>query len=233
MSIPPESIIIALDYPSISDAMKLLQQLEGYPVWVKVGMELFYGDGPGIVYAAKERGFRIFLDLKLHDIPNTVEKTMKVLCKLPIDMVNVHAAGGSEMMKRASEAVKSSLSSPSLLAVTQLTSTTTEQMNVEQRIPGNIQESILTYSRLAKESGCDGVVCSPHEVPIVKGSLGKSFLTVTPGIRPSSEDYWDQKRVTTPLEAIKLGTNYMVIGRPITGAMAPRTALEDLLKGSL
>lgn len=229
--IPPEKVIVALDYSSSLDAKKIIGELKGFPVWMKVGMELYFSEGKDFIKLLKDEGFNIFLDLKLHDIPNTVEKAIQSLCKLPISMINVHAAGGSEMMKRASEAVKSSPRPPLLLAVTQLTSTTSEQMNREQGIPTSIRDSVLSYAQLAKSSGCDGVVCSPIEVPFVKMVNGTNFLTITPGIRPLSSEHQDQKRVTTPEEALKLGTDYMVIGRPITAALSPREALENLLKG--
>jgi orotidine-5'-phosphate decarboxylase len=231
--IPPEKIILALDYSSASGATAILKELDGYPVWIKVGMELFYAEGPTFINIVKDHGLKVFLDLKLHDIPNTVEKALTALCKLHIDMVNIHAAGGSEMMKRASGTVKNSHRSPLLLAVTQLTSTTNEQMNLEQGIPGSVEKSVLSYASLARHSGCDGIVCSPHEVPYVKEDNGKEFLTVTPGIRPPSQNHQDQMRVTTPLDALNLGTDFMVIGRPITESKSPREALEALLKGSL
>ncbi len=230
--IPAEKIIIALDFDEEAKALALLQTLKGHSVWVKIGMELFYSAGPKVIHEAKNIGFKVFLDLKLHDIPNTVEHALKSLCKLPLDMINVHAAGGSEMMKRASGAVKTDAKSPLLIAVTQLTSTTVEQMNCEQRIPGDIVESVSHFAKLAKESGCDGVVSSPHEVQAIKLICGSRFLTVTPGIRPSDSDKQDQKRVTTPKEALLLGTDYMVIGRPITKAKDPRQALEAILKGN-
>lgn len=230
--IPGEKIIVALDFDEEAKALALLQSLKGHPVWVKIGMELFYSAGPKIIHEAKNLGFKVFLDLKLHDIPNTVEHSLKSLVKLPIDMINVHAAGGSEMMKRAAQAVKSAPHAPLLIAVTQLTSTTSSQMNTEQRIPGDIVESVSHFAQLAKVSGCDGVVSSPHEVQAIKLICGSRFLTVTPGIRPSESDKQDQKRVTTPKEALLLGTDYMVIGRPITQAPDPRAALEAILKGS-
>jgi len=194
-------------------------------------MELFYSMGPKVIHEAKDRGYKVFLDLKLHDIPNTVGQSIKALTQLPVDMINVHAAGGSEMMKRAAESVHASKYSPLLIAVTQLTSTTTEQMNREQRIPGDVVESVSHYAKLAKDSGCHGVVSSPHEVQAIKLICGSRFLTVTPGIRPEGSDVGDQKRITTPAQALQLGTDFMVIGRPITQASDPRAALESILKG--
>lgn len=229
--IPPEKVIVALDSRDESKVSGLLKALQGEKVWIKIGMELFYSHGPKFVFEAKEKGFKVFLDLKLHDIPNTVAGGLQSLCTLPIDMVNVHAAGGSEMMKRAAEAVKNSSRSPLLIAVTQLTSTTVTQMNDEQGIPGNVQESVLRYAKLAKASGCDGVVSSPLEVKAIKEVCGNSFITVTPGIRPADSNSNDQKRFTTPAEALLAGTDYMVIGRPITEASDPKNALADILKG--
>lgn len=230
--IPSDRLIVALDFSEREKLRNFYRNIQGLNIWVKIGMEAFYSCGPDIIHGAKDHGLKIFLDLKLHDIPNTVEKSIKALCKLPIDMVNVHAAGGSEMMRKAAEAVKTSPHSPLLIAVTQLTSTSTEQMNQEQRIPGEILNSVLHYARLAKESGCDGVVSSPLEVQEIKRLCGKSFLTVTPGIRPLSSDHEDQKRVTTPEEALRLGTDFLVIGRPITGAHNPQQAILHLLQGN-
>ncbi|WP_408099186.1 orotidine-5'-phosphate decarboxylase [Peredibacter sp. HCB2-198] len=229
--IPANKIIVALDVSDERKLHDLMDSLKGHEVWTKIGMEVFYALGPKVIHEAKDRGFKVFLDLKLHDIPNTVGKGIASLCKLPIDMVNVHAAGGSEMMKRAAEAVKASAHSPLLIAVTQLTSTTTEQMNHEQKIMGDVKESVANFAKLAKASGCDGVVSSPLEVELIKELCGKNFLTVTPGIRPADSAANDQKRITTPMDALKLGTDYMVIGRPITEAKNPREALEAILKG--
>jgi orotidine-5'-phosphate decarboxylase len=229
--IDPGKVIVALDFPEKEKTVAFLKTIQGEKVWVKVGMELFYSSGPEIVHAAKEMGFKIFLDLKLHDIPNTVGSALKSLMKLPIDMVNVHAAGGSQMMKRAAEAVKASQNSPLLIAVTQLTSTTQEEMNQEQRIPGDIVESVVHFAKLAKDSGLDGVVSSPLEVQAIKLVCGSRFLTVTPGIRPKDSAAQDQKRITTPEDALKLGTDFMVIGRPITQGPDPKLALMNILKG--
>jgi orotidine-5'-phosphate decarboxylase len=230
--IPANKVIIALDFSSEDRFLALLKELRGHEVWVKVGMELFYSLGPLAVHAAKDSGFKVFLDLKLHDIPNTVGKSLRALTQLPIDMVNVHAAGGSEMMMRAAEAVKAQANAPLLIAVTQLTSTTNSQMNQEQRIPGDVLESVSHFAKLSKDSGCDGVVSSPHEVLAIKLICGSRFITVTPGIRPKESDTQDQKRITTPYEALQLGTDFMVIGRPVTEAPEPRKALELILKGN-
>jgi len=217
-------IIVALDTPEKSRLVWLFDALKGQPVWVKVGMELYYSLGPDVVTMAKDQGLKVFLDLKLHDIPNTVAHAMKALSKLPIDMVNVHASGGLEMMKRARDNTDALL-----IAVTQLTSTTEEQMNSEQRIPGKLAQSVVELSKLAKSAGLNGVVSSALEVELIKEACGKNFLTITPGIRPQGSDPGDQKRVTTPQEALKLGTDYMVIGRPITASGDPKAALEKIL----
>lgn len=229
--IPPEKIIVALDTQDKNKLSNLFTSLEGHPVWVKVGMELFYSFGPEVIHEAKDKGYKVFLDLKLHDIPNTVSQALKSLMNLPIDMVNIHAAGGSEMMRRASETVKSSARSPLLIAVTQLTSTTQEEMNRDQKIPGQLLESVVHYAGLAHKCGCDGVVSSPWEVSEIKKACGNNFYTITPGIRPIGSETQDQKRITTPLEALKLGSDFMVIGRPITAAPNPRASLETILKG--
>jgi orotidine-5'-phosphate decarboxylase len=229
--IPAEKIMVALDTQDKGQIIELFNSLKGHSVWVKVGMEAFYSLGPSVIQEAKELGFKVFLDLKLHDIPNTVGKSLRALMKLPVDMVNIHAAGGAEMMKRASEEVKSSSHSPLLIAVTQLTSTTQEQMNHEQRILGPIEESVIHFAKLAQKSGCDGVVSSPLEVTAIKNVCGPGFYTITPGIRPAGGKKQDQKRITTPQEALTLGTDFMVIGRPITEALNPMAALEQILRG--
>lgn len=230
--ISEDKIIVALDTSSEAQLLKLFEELREKKVWVKVGMELFYAQGPIVLELAKQNDFKIFLDLKLHDIPNTVGAALKALSRLPFDMINVHAAGGSEMMKRASEVIHSLPQRPLLIAVTQLTSTSQEAMNREQRISGDLLESVTHYAKLAQESGCDGVVCSPHEASAVKLICGSRFLTVTPGIRPKDASLNDQIRITTPLEAIQKGADYLVIGRPITQAQKPREALELILKGN-
>lgn len=230
--ISADKIIVALDTPDAAKLKQLFSELSGHKVWVKVGMELYYAMGPEVIFQAKELGFKVFLDLKLHDIPNTVGQSLKSLSRLPIDMVNVHAAGGKEMMTKAFEALSDIPKRPLLIAVTQLTSTTQEQMNSDQGIPGNVESSVLHYAKLAHECGLDGVVSSPLEVQAIKRMIGSSFLTITPGIRPQGVDVNDQKRVTTPIEALALGTDYMVIGRPITQSKSPREALNNILKGT-
>lgn len=229
--ISAEKIIVALDTQDLAKLKQLFLDLSGHKVWVKVGMELYYAMGPEVIFQAKELGFKVFLDLKLHDIPNTVGQSLKSLSKLPIDMVNVHAAGGKEMMTRAFEALSEIPKKPLLIAVTQLTSTTQEQMNNEQGIPGKLESSVLHYAKLAHECRLDGVVSSPLEVQAIKKLLGPEFLTITPGIRPGGEELNDQKRVTTPAEALAFGTDYMVIGRPITQNESPQEALKNILKG--
>ncbi len=229
--IPAEKIIVALDTQDEAKLDALFLALGGEKIWVKVGMELFYALGPQVIFKAKEKGFNVFLDLKLHDIPNTVSQALKSLSRLPIDMINVHAAGGKEMMMKSYEAMSGLSKRPLLIAVTQLTSTTQEQMNLDQRIYGKIEDSVLHYATIASEAKFDGVVSSPLEVALIKEKLGKNFLTVTPGIRPAGGDLNDQKRVTTPQEALSLGTDFMVIGRPITASSDPRAALKDILQG--
>jgi orotidine-5'-phosphate decarboxylase len=229
--IPSEKIIVALDTQDPSKLDYLLSCLKGEKIWVKIGMELFYSIGSDAIFKAKDFGLNVFLDLKLHDIPNTVAQAIKSLSKLPIDMINVHAAGGKEMMTRSYEALSEMQYRPLLIAVTQLTSTTQVQMNEEQNIQGSIENSVLTFAKLAKESHLDGVVCSALEVKLIKNLLGTHFLTVTPGIRPIGESLNDQKRVTTPEQALLLGSDYMVIGRPITESDHPKQTLQNILQG--
>lgn len=230
--IPPEKVIVALDTQDPEKLKKILDSIKGTKVWVKIGMELFYSLGPQAIHEAKDRDLKVFLDLKLHDIPTTVAHSLEALVKLPIDMINVHAAGGSEMLKMASDVVKSSAQNPLLIAVTQLTSTTQIQVNDEQHITGSLEESVVHYAQLARMFGCDGVVCAPQEVMAIKKMCSPEFITVTPGIRPLGTSMNDQKRVTTPMDALRLGTDYMVIGRPITQNPSPLVALVSILKGS-
>ena len=192
-------VIIALDFKDMETSLKFLDQFNE-SLYVKVGMELFYGSGLEIIKEIKKRGHKIFLDLKLHDIPNTVKKAMTNLAKLGVDLINLHAAGGSIMMKAAMEGLieGSNGNRPLLIAVTQLTSTSKEMMNNEQLIPGEVIDSVVNYAKVAKEAGLDGIVCSPLEVKLVKEVCGKEFLTVTPGIRLASNNKDDQVRITTP-----------------------------------
>ncbi len=207
-------VIIALDFENKEKTLNFLKEFNE-PLYVKVGMELFYSEGPEIIQSIKALGHKIFLDLKLHDIPNTVKSAMKCLAKLGVDMVNVHAAGGIKMMSEAVHAFDGLEHRPLVIAVTQLTSTSKEMMNNEQGIQGEIIDSVLRYASNALVAGLDGVVCSPLEVAMIKQKLGKDFLTVTPGIRLASTDD-DQVRVTTPADARRIGSDFIVVGRPIT-----------------
>lgn len=220
-----QSIIIALDFPSGQEVHGFLQLFNNEPLFLKVGMELYYQEGPAIVANLKEQNHKVFLDLKLHDIPNTVNRAMKGLARLNIDMVNVHAAGGKKMMKAAIEGLEAGTGSgrerPLCIAVTQLTSTSQEQMQKEQLIPLTIEESVLHYAMLAQESGLDGVVCSTLEAGAIRDKLGREFLMVTPGIRLSSSDAQDQKRIATPEMARALGVSAIVVGRPVTQSKDP------------
>lgn len=217
-------VIIACDFASKEEALNFLDKFEGEArkPMVKIGMELYYAAGNEIVKELKRRGYKIFLDLKLHDIPNTVKKAMKVLSSLDVDMVNVHAAGTKEMMKAAVEGLtREDGSRPLLIAVTQLTSTSQEALNDQLLIEGNINDCIAHYARNAKEAGLDGVVCSPLEAGIVKEACGKDFMAVTPGIRFADSKADDQKRITTPERAREIGSDFIVVGRPITASEDP------------
>lgn len=220
-------VIIALDFPNRQETMDFLQPFRDEKPFVKIGMELFYGEGPDLVREIKDMGYPIFLDLKLHDIPHTVERAMRRLHTLNVDMTNLHAAGGSAMMRAAREGYPDGV----LLAVTQLTSTSPEMLKDELGIVKPMNDIIVQYAALAKESGLNGVVCSPLESPLVHERLGKAFLTVTPGIRFADNAKDDQKRVTTPAQAKELGSSYIVVGRSITRAEDPiasyRRALAD------
>ena len=225
-------VIIALDFENKERTLDFLKKFKNEKLFVKVGMELFYSEGPSIIKEIKDLGHKIFLDLKLHDIPNTVKGGMKSLAKLGVDMVNVHAAGGIKMMQAAYDAFEGVENKPKIIAVTQLTSTSKEAMNNEQGIPGDVIDSVLRYAKCAKEAHLDGVVCSPLEVRAIKDSLGEDFLTVTPGIGPQTVND-DQVRITTPHDARKLGTNYIVVGRPITKAEDPYKAYLEIRKDFL
>ena len=224
-------VIIALDFKDMETSLNFLDQFNE-SLYVKVGMELFYGSGLDIVKEIKKRGHKIFLDLKLHDIPNTVKKAMTNLAKLGVDIINLHAAGGSKIMKAALEGLTegSTGNRPILIAVTQLTSTSKEMMNTEQLIPGEVIDSVVNYAKVAKEAGLDGIVCSPLEVEKVKEACGKEFVTVTPGIRLASNNADDQVRITTPAKAREIGSDYIVVGRPITQAIDPVEAYHQILK---
>lgn len=212
--------IIALDFDSVETVDAFLDRFEE-PLFVKVGMELFYQTGPQLISSIKDRGHDIFLDLKLHDIPNTVGKAMEGLSKLNVDLVNVHAAGGTEMMKSALAGLKKHNPNIKLIAVTQLTSTTERMLRDEQNIQSSIEEAVLNYAQLAQSSGLDGVVCSPLEAELLKRELGEAFLKVTPGIRPLDSTKDDQQRVTTPEDAKEMGATHIVVGRPITKSSNP------------
>ena len=215
-------VIIACDFASKQQVMDFLDQFTDVKPFVKIGMELYYACGPDIVREIKARGHKIFLDLKLHDIPNTVKKSMKVLSQMDVDICNLHAAGGIEMMKAAMEGLtREDGTRPLLIAVTQLTSTSEEMLHNELLIPETIQETIVKYAQNAKIAGLDGVVCSPLEAGMIKERVGKDFMTVTPGIRFADSKTDDQKRITTPAKAKEIGSDYIVVGRPITAAENP------------
>lgn len=218
-------VIIALDFKDGETALNFLDKFRDEKPFVKIGMELFYSAGPDIVRQVKARGHKVFLDLKLHDIPNTVKGGMRSLSGLGADIVNVHAAGTIEMMKAAMEGVvREDGTRPLVIAVTQLTSTSEERMQKELLINAPINDTIIHYARNAKEAGLDGIVCSPLEAGMVKEACGKEFLTVTPGVRFADGDVGDQVRVTTPRKAKEIGTDYIVVGRPITKADDPVAA---------
>ena len=224
-------VIIACDFSSAEATLAFLDKFQGgRKPFVKIGMELFYAAGPDIVRQIKARGHKIFLDLKLHDIPNTVRKAMAVLSSLDVDMVNVHAAGTVAMMKAALEGLtRPDGTRPLLIAVTQLTSTSQETMQKELLIGAGINETIVKYAQNAKEAGLDGVVCSPLEAAMVKDACGKGFLTVTPGIRFADAAADDQVRITTPERAREIGSDFIVVGRPITAAPDPVAAYNRCL----
>lgn len=207
-----KDVIIACDFATGRETMDFLGELEGLDPYIKIGMELFYSEGPGFVTELKEKGYRIFLDLKLHDIPNTVEKAMRSIARLGVDMCNVHAAGGIRMMEAAVKGLAAEDGSrPLIIAVTQLTSTSQEQMESELLIERPIEEVVAAYGRNAQRAGLDGVVCSPLEAPDVHKSCGRGFMTVTPGVRFREDAAGDQKRITDPAEAAALGSDYIVV----------------------
>lgn len=225
-----KDVIIACDFPDKQTTMQFLDHFSDVSLYVKVGMELFYAEGPAIVREIKDRGHKIFLDLKLHDIPNTVKSAMRCLSRLDVDMCNVHAAGGSAMMNAAAEGLtREDGTSPLLIAVTQLTSTSQEMLENELMIDHPLNDVVSHYASLAQKSGLQGIVCSPHEVPEVKAQLGSDFLCITPGVRLASDSKDDQHRITTPADAKRLGSDYIVVGRPITKASDPRKAYETFI----
>ena len=227
-----KDVIIACDFASRQQTLGFLDAFESYrKPFVKIGMELFYAEGPDIVRELKRRGHPVFLDLKLHDIPNTVRKAMRVLSALDVDIVNVHAAGTIEMMRAALEGLtRDDGSRPLLIAITQLTSTSEERMQQELLIGAGINDTIVKYAQNAREAGLDGVVCSPLEAAMVKQACGPQFLTVTPGIRFADASKDDQVRITTPARAREIGSDYIVVGRPVTAAPDPVAAYERCLK---
>lgn len=225
-------VIVALDFENKEKTLAFLDRFEGAEKpFVKIGMELFYAEGPEVVREIKARGHKIFLDLKLHDIPNTVKKAMAVLSRLDVDMVNLHAAGTRAMMEAALEGLtRPDGSRPLLLAVTQLTSTSQERMTQELLIDQPLDQVVLAYAKNVAAAGLDGVVCSPLEAGEVHSACGDKFLTVTPGVRFSDGDVGDQVRVTTPGRARELGSDYIVVGRPITQAADPVVAYRRAVK---
>lgn len=224
-------VIIACDFPNAETTFAFLDRFTDTKPFVKIGMELYYAEGPSIVRELRKRGHKIFLDLKLHDIPNTVQKAMAVLSQLDIDMVNLHAAGTKAMMEAALKGLtRADGTRPILLAVTQLTSTSEERMRDELLISGSISDCVCHYAQMAKEAGVDGVVCSPLEAGMVKEQCGEDFLTVTPGIRFADGAVGDQVRITTPAKAKEIGSDYIVVGRPITAAEDPVAAYMRCVK---
>ena len=224
-------VIIACDFASAAETYAFLDRFTEEKPFVKIGMELYYAEGPAIVREIRRRGHPVFLDLKLHDIPNTVEKAMRVLSRLDVQMVNLHAAGTKAMMEAALKGLtREDGTRPILLAVTQLTSTSEERMHDELLISGSIADCVCHYAMMAKEAGLDGVVCSPLEAGMVKERCGKEFLTVTPGIRFADGVVGDQVRITTPARAKEIGSDFIVVGRPITAAEDPVAAYRKCVK---
>ena len=226
-----KDVIIACDFDSAEKTFAFLDKFTDKKPFVKIGMELYYAEGPSIVREIKRRGHKIFLDLKLHDIPNTVKKGMAVLSRLDVDMTNLHAAGTKRMMQAAIEGLtREDGTRPILIAVTQLTSTDQEAMENDLLIREPIDKVVMHYAACAKEAGLDGVVCSPLEAGKVHDCCGKDFVTVTPGVRFADGDIGDQKRVMTPAEAKRIGSDYIVVGRPITAAEDPVKAYERCVR---
>ncbi len=224
-------VIVACDFPNAEQTLAFLDRFKGRKPFVKIGMELFYGAGPDIVRQIKARGHQIFLDLKLHDIPNTVRGGMKNLARLGVDIINVHAAGGVEMMKAAMQGLEEGAADgkrPLCIAVTILTSITKEMMNEELGIPGEVQDTVIRYALNAKEAGLDGVVCSVHEARAIHAACGDGFLTVTPGIRLADDTANDQKRVATPAYAKEQGCDMIVVGRSITKSADPVKTYREI-----
>ena len=226
-----KDVIIACDFDSKEKVLNFLDLFKDKKPFVKIGMELYYAEGPQIVKEIKERGHKIFLDLKLHDIPNTVKKAMSVLSRLDVDMCNLHAAGATTMMKGALEGLtRPDGTRPILIAVTQLTSTDQETMERDLLINKPIDQVVMHYAKVSADAGLDGVVCSPLEAQKVHDVCGENFLTITPGIRFADGEVGDQKRIMTPADARKIGSDYIVVGRPITAAADPVKAYERCVK---
>lgn len=222
-----KDVIIALDFKSREEVMEFLKRFPK-PVYVKVGMELYYVEGPSIVREIKALGHKVFLDLKFHDIPNTVQGAVRSASSLDVDMLNLHAMGGREMMKSAMEGLEHKEVKPLMIAVTILTSIDEEMLKDELHVSMSLEEEVLSLAKMTKDSGLQGVVCSALEVPRLKEMLGEDFLTITPGIRPQDNAVGDQKRVVTPSMARELGSDYIVVGRPITKAENPYEVYEKI-----
>jgi len=229
-------LMVALDFPDAGRAMELVRRLEGIPCYMKVGMQLFYAAGPDFIRELKAAGYSVFLDVKMHDIPNTVKGGSHSVTRLGVDMFNVHAGGGLAMMQAAIAGAEAAvadtpgLAMPTVIAVTQLTSTSRQVMNEEIGIAGSVEDTVVRYASLARQAGLHGVVASSLEVEAIAAACGKAFKTVIPGIRPAGSDVGDQKRVLTPGEAIRKGSHYLVVGRPITAASDPRQAAEQIIE---
>ena len=226
-----KDVIVACDFASAEQTFAFLDKFTGRKPFVKIGMELYYAEGPSIVREIKARGHKIFLDLKLHDIPNTVKKAMAVLRNLDVDITNLHAAGATAMMQGALEGLtREDGTRPLLIAVTQLTSTDQETMERDILIKEPIDQVVMHYAKTAKNAGLDGIVCSPLEASKVHDTCGKEFLTITPGVRFADGEVGDQKRVMTPAQAKEIGSDYIVVGRPITAAADPVAAYERCVR---
>ncbi|OME96291.1 MULTISPECIES: orotidine-5'-phosphate decarboxylase [Paenibacillus] len=229
-------LMVALDYPDAERAKALVQQLEGIPCYMKVGMQLFYAAGPDFVRELKAKGYSVFLDVKMHDIPNTVKGGSNSVTRLGVDMFNVHASGGALMMQAAKAGAEAAvadtpgLAMPTIIAVTQLTSTSQNVMNNEIGIPGLVEDAVVRYAKLAQQAGLHGVVASSLEVEAIRSACGQAFKTVIPGIRPAGADIGDQTRVLTPGEAIRKGSHFLVVGRPITESPSPRQAAKQIIE---
>lgn len=229
-------IMVALDFPNLEEAERLIASLQGIPCYMKVGMQLYYAEGPKVVARLKERGYKVFLDLKMHDIPNTVKGGAESITRLGVDMFNVHAAGGKRMMECALEGADKgcggagSAKRPLVVAVTALTSLNRTVLNQEIGIAGTVEETVIRYALLAQEAGLDGVVASPLEVPAIRKHCGPRFVTVTPGIRPAGSEPGDQSRIATPAEAVRMGADYIVVGRPVTASSNPRETLLSIIE---